>query len=192
MQHYNLIRNTMNISSESGPDTEPVSLEEMKDYLRLNGFIDDNDSTTVEDFDDDDDLIEELISTARQSLEQTLGISIIEHTWMAEGVTNTAGHVRLRFGPVTAITSIEDSEGEAYDHTDSDIVKLSGDFLKYPRDCDMTVEYTAGYENVPAPILTEIKRMVAYMYENRGDADGLEGYRISSSVFNYSRVPCLE
>lgn len=192
MQNYNIIVDTKDISEESGPVTEPVSLAEMKAYLKMQGFIDDNDSTSIPEFDDDDDLIEELITNARQTLEEELRVSIIEHTWQAVGVTNLAGMVQLLYGPNIVITSIEDSEGEAYDHTDEDEVKLVGDHLKYPNACDMTVEYTAGFETVPKAIITEIKRMAAYLYEHRGDEDGLEGYKYTSNVLKYSRKPWLE
>lgn len=188
MQNNNLIRDTIDISNESGPVEEPVTLDGMKSYLRVNGFIDDNDSTDVDNFTDDDELIEEDIKTARQSLEESLGISIVTHDWKAIGVTNEAGMVQLKYGPVTEITSAKNSDGDEYDE---DKIKLSGDFLQTPTDCLMEIEYTAGFENVPTPIITEIKRMVAYLYENRGDVDGLEGYKISNSVKKYSRISWL-
>jgi uncharacterized phiE125 gp8 family phage protein len=191
MQNYNHIKDTIDISNESGPVTEPVSLQEMNIYLRLQGFIDDNDSTSIPEFTDDDELIEEDITCARQALEEELGVSIVTHTWRAVGATNGAGNVQLMYGPVTSITSITNSEGTEYDETDEDEVKLIGDYLKYPNDCDMTVEYEAGFSDVPKPIITEIKRMVAYMYENRGDVDGLEGYKYTSAVLKYSRKSWL-
>lgn len=193
MQNYNIILGIEDISNESGPVTEPVSLQEMKDYLRLGGFVDDNDSTAIPAFTDDDDIIEELITGSRQALEEELGISIIEHTWQAKGVTNLAGDILLHYGPVTEITSVLDSEGDAIDHTDVDLVKVQGDFLKYPNQCDMTIEYTAGYaaDKLPKAIVTEIKRMVAYQYENRGDVAGLQGYKFSDIVYKFNRKSWL-
>lgn len=191
MQNNNHIKDTIDISNESGPVTEPVTLDEMKTYLKLVGFIDDNDSTSIPEFEDDDDLLEEMITTSRQTLEEELNVSIVNHTWRAVGATNQAGNVQLKYGPVNSITSIKDSEGTAYDESDPDVVKLIGDYLKYPNDCDMTVEYEAGFSDVPKPIITEIKRMVAYMYENRGDVDGLEGYKYTSAVLKYSRKSWL-
>lgn len=193
MQNYNIILGIEDISDESGPVSEPVTLQEMKDYLRLGGFIDDNDSTSIPAFTDDDDLIEELITGSRQALEEELGVSIIEHTWKITGVTNQAGDILLPYGPVTEITSVLDSYGDAIDHTDTDKVKVQGDFLKYPNECDMVIEYTAGYTSgkLPKAIITEIKRMVAYQYENRGDVAGLQGYKFSDIVYKFNRKPWL-
>lgn len=188
MQNYNHIKDTIDISSESGPVSEPVTLSEMKVYLRLNGFIDDNDSTSIPEFTDDDSLIEEFITSARQGLEEELGASIISHTWRAVGVTNQAGNVQLAYGPVLEITSVKDDEDNAYE---TDNIKAVGDYLSKPCDCGMTVEYEAGYENVPNPLITEIKRMVTYMYENRGDVDGLQGYQYTSAALKYNRKSWL-
>lgn len=200
MQNYNIISGIEDISDESGPASEPVTLPEMKDYLRLGGFIDDDDSTAIPEFTDDDDLIEEMITAARQALEEELGSSIIQHSWKATGVTNLAGEIQLPYGPVTEITSVLDCNGDAIDHTDSDEVKLQGDFLKYPNQEDMIIEYTAGYASgkLPKPIVVEIKRMVAYMYENRGDevASGryretFDGYKFTDNVSKYKRKSWL-
>lgn len=186
MQDYNHIPVTTDITAESDVVNEPVTLAEMKNYLRLEGFIDDNDSTDIDEFTDDDNLILDMITMSRQSLEEMLGVSIVTHSWEAT-VTNLAGMVQLRYGPVTSITSLVDSEGDAYDITDEDIVKLIGDYLKCPNDCDMVVQYEAGYTTVPKAIKIEIMRMVAYQYENRGDIVDVEGYKYSDSVMKYSR-----
>lgn len=187
MQNVNNILDVIDVSSGSGP-SEPVTLEEMTDYLRLNGFVDTDDSTSVSDFTDDNTLIEELITTARVWLENQLGISIIEHDWKAVGVTNEAGYIQLPFGPVTEINSILNSEG---DTVDTDNITLIGDNLKYPNYVDMTVNYTAGFTSVPSPLVTEIKRIAAYLYEHRGDEDELKGYQISSAAKKFNRVPYL-
>lgn len=188
MQNVNNILDTIDISNESGPVTEPVTLTEMKNYLRLEGFIDDNDSTSVPAFDDDDSDIEDFITEARDTLEKELNVSIIEHTWRAIGVTNEAGMVQLWYGPVTALLSVVNSEGDTVDVDNTEII---GDHLSEPNYCNMTVEYTAGYSTIPKAIINEIKRMVAYQYEHKGDEDGLEGYKYTSNVMKHSRKAWL-
>jgi uncharacterized phiE125 gp8 family phage protein len=189
MQNVNFIKDTIDISDESGSVTEPVTLTEMKSYLRLVGFVDDNDSTSVDDFTDDDDMITEMITEAREFLEEELGISIVDHTWKAVGVTNVAGNVQLQYGPVKEISSILDEDG---DTVETDLIELIGDFLDEPNYCDMTVTYTAGMDTVPKSLKSEIKRIVAYYYTHRGDEDGLKGYQISSQALKYSRRSWLE
>ncbi len=179
----NHIKDTIDISSGSGEVVEPVTLEGMKDYLRVAGFVDDSDSTSIPEFDDDDELIKEFITTARQHAEEKLNVSIINHEWSAIGVNNQCGNQQLNYGPVRSIISVKDSDEKEYDISR---IKVIGDFLVCPNDCNMTVDYEAGFTKVPEPIITEIKRMVAYLYINRGDVDGLEGYKYSISL-KYSR-----
>jgi len=185
MNNYNIILDTKDISDVSDGVAEPVSLQEMKDYLRLEGL-----EGVGDDFDFDDEKIEEFITTARQTLEETLGISIVDHTYQATGVTNQAGYIQLRYGPVKEITEVLNEDDDAYE---SDDIKRVGDYLKKPCDCNMTVTYTAGWDTgkLPKPLVTEIKRMVAYMYEHLGDEDNLKGYVISDGVYKYSRIPII-
>lgn len=164
MQNYNQIHDVQDISSGSGT-SEPVSLEEMKAYLRLQGFIDDDDDTSVPDFDDDDDLIELLITSARQRFEEHLSASIVEHTWQAV-VTNLVGGQKLPYGPLMEVNSITDSDDNDIDF---DGIKVRGDNLVSPCFCNMTVEYEAGYEVVPSGIKEAIMKEVAYRYEHRGE-----------------------
>lgn len=189
MQNYNNILDTIDITTGSG-GAEPVTLQVMKNYLKLQGFIDNNDSTSVDDFEDDDDLIEEMITAARQYLEQALGISIISHTWKAVGATNQAGYLQLRFGPVTEVTSIINCEGDAVEYEDD--TERAGDYLITPNLTGMQIEYEAGFETVPKSIISEIKRIVAYMYSHRGDEAGLDQYVITPMAKQYNRKPWLE
>lgn len=194
MQNYNNILDTIELRR---PASEPVSISSIKNYLRLEGFIDDDDSTAIPEFEDDNQIIYGMISTAREALEQVLGCSIGVHTWKAIGVTNQAGNVMLKNGPVRAITSIKNEAGTEYATLGSgitvygtpeiDTVRLTGDYLAYPKDDNMTVEYTAGFAIIPHVLIAEIKRMVAYQYEHRGDETGLEGYKYSSGVYSYRR-----
>ena len=72
MNNQNLIYDIKDITTESGLPEEPVTLQEMKDYLRLEGFVDEEESTTesLSDFTFDDTLINTMISAARQKIEK--------------------------------------------------------------------------------------------------------------------------
>ena len=178
MNCYNLIHDVKDVSSTSGVITEPVSLEEMKSYMRLEGS--DMDTVETDAFIYDDDLIEQMITAARQRLENRLAISIIPRT-VKVWITNLAGNQKLPYPPIGEIISVKDSD-------DNDIsaekYKLrGGDFKEIisPNNCDMTWEYYAGYVIAPEWVRTEIKRMVAYMYEHRGEEDQLNGFQYSVS-----------
>lgn len=168
----NLIHKVTDVTDESGDPQEPVTVGECKDYMRLQGFTD-VDQSGEEDYDDDDTLIAEFITTARMTLEEKLGVSIVPKTYEAL-INNDARMCQLPYGPVISVTGILDSDDEA---TDADDIDLRGDHLYAPRQCNIRVTYTAGYDSVPKPLVTEIKRMVAYMFVHRGDEDNLEGFK---------------
>jgi hypothetical protein len=174
--------NVVDITDSSGAITEPVTLQEAKDYMRLTGFVDVGESPTTDlsDFSFDNDLIEDLITAAREQFEQGCGISLIPKTLEAV-ITNECGMIEIPFGPVSSITSLKDSDDE--DITDYTIIGRLGGFvnLKSPKFSDMTMVYEAGYGNtdcpaVPKSIKTDMLRLIAYMYENRGDDAGIQRF----------------
>lgn len=155
-----------------GAFTEPVTLGEMKDYLRLEGFVDTDESTTESlwDFDFDDTLITNMIKAAREKAEKYCGCSFVDHTWKVM-FTNGAGDFEFPYGPITSFTSLAYKDGTA---VGSDALEMYGyDFqiLDYPNSDKMTAIYEAGYEDCPEEICLAIKQMVAYWYENRGTGE---------------------
>lgn len=157
---YNLIHSIENISDESGSVTEPVTLSEMKDYMRLTG-IDESGS-----FDFDDTLIDELISSARQRLEAYTGCILVPKT-IDVYLTNLSGNISLP-GPVTGDITALDCDGVDI----SDDVKLTGSKfpdLREPLLENMKLSYNAGYEVLPKGLKNAIMAEVLYRYENRGD-----------------------
>ncbi len=173
MMNVNLILDIKEVI-ESGSVTEPVSLDQMKDYLRLEGWEGEDESGS--DFEFDDDLLETMITAARKKAESFCGVSIVSHTWKVL-LTNCAGDIDLPYGPVQEITEIKDKN-------DNDISSytLRGyefKFLESPRKELMTLEYTAGYDEVPEEIKLGIMQTVWFWYNNRGTVDSSS---FSSSV----------
>ena len=85
------------------PTVEPVTLSEVKAHLRIDG-------TT------EDDLLGGLIRAARQDVERSTGIALIEQNWrLVLDRWPSSGTVPLRIHPVRAVLSITlyGSEGEA-------------------------------------------------------------------------------
>lgn len=247
--NYNEIHSVEDISDESGEVTEPVTLTEAKNYLRLNGlgvaganisvkeplyltiatsnFVqsgllqgDDvriisvereglgynevdgtpgnrqfdhdpdlgritfeqdgagleikvvfglsNESEAPTNFDFDDDLIQMLITGARERLEIFTGCSLIPKRIQAV-ITNLCGMTSLPAGPVTGDVTATDSEGTEIVAGDIKLVGSKFPDLKLPMQCEMTLTYNAGYSTLPKGLKNAILAEVAYRYENRGD-----------------------
>lgn len=151
---------------------EPVDLEEMKNYLKI-------------DYTTDDDLIESLIKSARKQVEDELGgLAIIQRQFIQK---QTGGLERLELlrQPVQSITSITynqyfESTGETitnYRRVGHLLYHQDG-YWQTGREADgYVITYTAGlvpdtgnsHRDVPRGIRTTIERIVAYLYENRED-----------------------
>lgn len=185
--NYNAIISVEDITDESGVYEEPVSIEEMKDYLRLEGYIDTDESTAddLSEFDFDDTLIAQLIKTSREKIEKKAWISILPKT-LEVVLHNSCGMIELPYGPVGTIVSIYDENDVAIETTNYKVKGNQWKYLKEPCQRFITITYEAGYDECPAPLKTDIMRLCAYMYENRGDDPAIEefSYYISSK---YSR-----
>jgi uncharacterized phiE125 gp8 family phage protein len=183
MQNYNLVISVKDITDQSGEITEPVTVTEFKQYARMEGFqdVDESDYTPIA-FTDDDDLIEQLIITARKRLEKVYGISIVTKTLRAT-LTNLAGDIEIPCGPLIEVTTLTDRYGTAIDEDDYTVVGDDFAQLECPRYEKMVMVYEAGYTDVPEPLKTEILRMVLYLYENRGDKE-MRGYSFGSREYN--------
>ena len=185
---YNAIYSIVDVTDDSGEITEPVTLQEMKDYLRLEGYTDTDESTadSLSDFDYDDTLITELITASREQIEKISASSIIPRT--LEAVINNYRMLELPRGPIGEIISLYDSEGVEILAADYTIIGQTGDrkFLKSPRQCEMTITYEAGYTDVPMGLKIDIMRLTAYMYENRGDDSSINRFA-SQIAMKYAR-----
>lgn len=167
--------------------TEPVTVAEMKNYLRLQGFIDEGQS--ISDFESDDTLIEELITSAREMIERHNGISIVSKA-LRVTITNLAGGQIIPWGPVNAIASIKNSAGTEI--TTDNYTITARDEITCPRDCRMVIEYYAGYTNVPKALKIAVMKQVAWDYEHRGTEQDFE--LCAAAIYqsrNYNRTPWL-
>jgi uncharacterized phiE125 gp8 family phage protein len=138
--------------------TEPVTLAEVKAYCKI-------DTGTT-----DDDILTELITTAREQCEDFTGISIIVRT-VTTVLNNTCGNIYLPYCPLISLTSVTDQDGDTL-VVDQDY-KLSGTMfpqLVFPKQDRLTLVYNAGYGIPPSRIKTAILQQVFYLYENRGES----------------------
>ena len=77
-----------------GPELEPVTLVEAKQNLRV-------------DHDSEDDLIEGLIRAAREEVEASCGLALVEQAWrLALDAVPRSGRILLRRHPVIAVSAV--------------------------------------------------------------------------------------
>lgn len=167
----------------SQPDSEPVTLEEAKNFLEYTGTSKNQFITT-------------LIKTARNICESYSGLSFV--TQIREVKLDYFPckkiYIEIPYGPVQAITSFtyinEDGDTiELVEDTDFKLDKHSritrlypledGEISDWPSDVKLiphpiTIEYQAGYDDVsyeplPPQIKQAILQQVASMFENRQD-----------------------
>lgn len=167
---FNAIHNVEDITG-SGTITEPVSLQQLKDYLRLNGFQPDDDSP-ADQFDFDDALITSMGIEARKWCEQFTGVHLVTKTLQVT-LTNGVGLMRIP-GPVTGTILWKDQDGNSIA-----AARLIGAiFPKIESEtCERQVlEYEAGYgSDCPDWAKNAIKAYVAFSFEHRGDESDIKG-----------------
>ena len=133
--------------------TEPVTLQQAKDWLKVES-------------DADDDLITDLIAAARLHCEKYANKSLVQRTITAV-VCNELGGVFLPYGPHGSIVSAADAAGN-----DVTLTTRGDQFKQIMEPCSdyLKIVYTAGYPVCPSLYKKAIKNALMYMYQNRGDA----------------------
>jgi len=137
------------------PIVEPVTLQEAKDYLRV-------------DFGDEDRLITSLIVSARQMCEKYLGLCIVR-SHVSALYKNGGGLVELAYGPIETdsgglpiISGISDNDG----------IKGIGNqiWIESARP-ELNLEYDSGFDQTAYPewVKEAIYKQVAWDYMERGD-----------------------
>jgi hypothetical protein len=169
--NYNAVISVEDVTDDSGVITEPVSLTEVKNYMRLDGFVDDGESTFDDDF--DDSLLEIMIPAARQYFEESCGLSLIRKTFEAV-LVNLCGRIEIPYGPIVSVTTLLDSEGVEI----TDYVTTGNMWKNLISPCykDMTITYEAGYETIPPAMKLDLLRLIVYMYENRGEDSNIKEF----------------
>ena len=157
-----------------GPAVEPVTLDAMKRYLRIDGT-------------DEDDLVSALITAGRLTIERAARISLIEQSWRVRIPSwPPARAVPLPLFPVIAVEVVRLVGGSGpplllsadlyrLDH-DGDPARLLVD-TEAPDptgraggiEIDVTCGFGASAAAVPEPLRLAIRRMVAHWFEHRGD-----------------------
>lgn len=128
------------------PVTEPVTLAQMKAWLRM-------------DYDEEDALITDLITVGRSAVERYCNISIVPVSLTVTADWN--GEWELPYGPVIDDVTV----------TGGTDMRVRGTLFKALSYCgeQVVITYEAGYSVAPPDLVNDIKRVVAWLYEHRGD-----------------------
>jgi uncharacterized phiE125 gp8 family phage protein len=189
----------MTLFQTAGPEAEPVTLAQAKAELRI-------------DHDSEDVLIAGLIRAAREEVEQTTGLAMIEQGWrLALDRIPPSGRVLLRRGPLREVASVtaygSDGEAAVLDPATYQLDPLSRParlhFDVVPGDLrifnGIEIDFTAGYGEAATDVPDLLKRavlmLVAHWFEFRasfGAADQPvslpDGYRRLVSSFMARRL----
>jgi len=153
---------------------EPVSITDARNWLKLDTA-----------YTEDDNLIAELISSARKHIEKLTGCNLVNKSMKV--LINAYGQpmnptyvVDLPYGPVVCVDLVRLKAGiNTYDTlTKNTHYEVIGGRLWLYSPGDYEVTYTSGYGDCPADLETDILTLVAWSYENRGkkmEGQGREG-----------------
>lgn len=183
--------NRKSLNRTSAPAKRVVSLEEMKNLLRLE-----------EDFIDDDALIIELIKASEDAMERYCKRSFITQTWKLTMDYITSNEVNLPRLPIQTISSVVTYDtANASSTYDSSLYTLDGqagrlyldESAQWPTSLRarsaVEITFVAGYgtnpADVPEPIRLAVKSYAAKLYDSRGGCEMpaevmalLEGFRL--------------
>lgn len=147
------------------PISEPLTLAETKLYLRVDGNEEDN-------------LIADLISAARDAAEKYLRASLVEQQWKISFDDYAPDTVLLAYGPVVSVESVTviDRDGNAQTYS-SGLYSLNAgkDALRFDTmlySHRIEIVYNTGYGNpsdIPTPIRYGMLAHIAAMHEQRGE-----------------------
>ena len=143
---------------------EPITLEQAKAFLRVDG-------------NGDDVLITSLISQVRELAETYLNMSIIETT--VSLLASPRQELILPFGPVQTVTSVKDVDDEDvsyhwngfYIKFDQGTVSVTGGNAMY---VETITTYTTGLPTISAGLELGLLEAMSWLYENRGDSSGFQ------------------
>lgn len=179
----------MSLVLTSGPASEPITVDEAKTHVRIDGT-------------DEDALITSLIMTSRLHVETALGLALMTQSWtLFRDAWPRDGIVELPLSPLQAVTAVRtlgSDETPTVVDAASYVVDIAGkpprivpNGIDWPRPGKVVngieIEFTAGYgpniTDVPAPIRQALLMLVAHWYEHRDPIEiGSPSVAIPSAV----------
>lgn len=169
----------------AGPAIEPVPIEDIRDWLKI-------DAT------EEDATLATLVATARTALERHVRRAFVSQTWrFIYASTAPDGTMRLPLAPLLSVVELRvydasgaitsapsgaieldrDAERPAARLTDAD---LRGRAARI--EIDATMGYGAAAADVPAPLRQAIRMLVAAWHGRRGDAGAEDAGKLPDAV----------
>lgn len=152
------------VTKVSQPSVEPLTLAEIKLFLRIDG-------------NSEDTLLTSLLAAARISAEKYMRVSIINQQWKAVIQKSASGRFYLPYGPVNSIDSVTSSNKAGQSATvDSSFYHLEegNRFIIFEPSViaeKVEITYSSGYgadsTTIPESIKQGLLSQIAFMYENR-------------------------
>lgn len=162
----------MALTMTSGPAVEPVSLDEAKAHLRIDGTS-------------EDALVASLILTSRLHIEAALGLALIHQGWrLILDSWPKGGIVRVPLSPLTSVAEVRVKNaagvGDVVAAADYSVVVAGRPQRLIAKGAwpvpgvaaaGIEIDFTAGFgvaaEDVPAPIRQALLLLIAHWYEHR-------------------------
>ncbi|BET28642.1 hypothetical protein wCauATS_08440 [Wolbachia pipientis] len=148
----------ISVQRKSKPESFPVTLEEVKSFLRIEN-------------NQDDKLISDLIFMATDYAEWHMEKSLVKQTWQVSYEDYVSRRIYLSYGPVSKIVLAtammsKNQEKRTLKYYFSDVGGYV-EFFNCLNAIRVDVVYEAGYDNVPEQIKLGIMRHVSALYKNR-------------------------
>lgn len=157
---------------------EPVSRTDAKNWMRIS-------------YDDDNTMIDELITSSRKHLEKLTGLSLcnkkIKTNVELTGEVPAVWMVDVPYGPLLCLDEIRYKTGiNSWEVLENNVEyeKIGGKLWFYAAGC-YEITYQAGYGDLPADLENDLLTLVAFMYENRGKKMNADPKASLSQFANY-------
>ncbi len=163
----------MGLVQLSGPGAEPLSIDEIKAHLRLDGM-------------NEDVLLQSLLLTSRLHIETALGLALITQSWsLVLDAWPADGLVHLPIAPVQLVSAVRVSDpnglmvtldGGEYDVDASGrparLYRKKGSWpVPARKTAGIEIDISAGFggsaNDVPEPVRQALLLLVAHWYEHR-------------------------
>jgi uncharacterized phiE125 gp8 family phage protein len=157
----------------SGPAAEPLLLTDAKTYLRVSGT-------------EDDILIGTLIRAARETIERETGLGLIDQTWrLVLDAWPPAWLIAVPLRPFKSLDAVRVLDANAAPSVVAlstfDVSVAAGTIRLKSRpadplrlsagiELDITIGFGTAGSAIPNALVQAIQQLVAFWYENRGDA----------------------